>query len=158
MAPFPQIKPLPTGRPSEFKPEYCQAVIECMGQGYSLTAFAGTILVSHQTVYAWISAHRTFADAVSRARAARVRWLEHKLLTARKGAETSAAIFALRNADPLEWRDMRTVEHRVTVDIATLSDAQLNAIAAGATPAEMGIIVDGEAHRIAEKPVDKGAP
>jgi hypothetical protein len=157
LAPFPQLKPI-MGRPTEYKPEYCAKVIECMGQGFSLSAFAGTIPVSRQQIYVWISAYRDFADAVSRARSARILWLENKLLHARKGAETSAAIFALRNADPVEWRDMRTVEHRVTVDIATLSDAQLNAIASGATPGELGIVIDGEAHRIAEKPVDKGAP
>jgi len=85
-------------------------------------------------------AHSEFSDAVSRARAARVLWLERKLLRARKGAETTAAIFALKNADPVEWRDVKHAEHRHVVSINMLTDEQLNAIASGASLADVGVI------------------
>jgi len=114
MAPFPQKHLMAhekpenrIGRPSEYRPEYCQAVIDYMGQGYSLTAFAGSIRVSRNAVYEWCRAHQAFGDAVARARPARVAALETKLLRSRKGAETSAAMFALKNADPTEWRDLK---------------------------------------------------
>jgi hypothetical protein len=68
---------------------------------------------------------------VARARAARVLHLERKLLSSRKGAETSAAIFALRNADPTEWRDIRHTEPASAHPIIQLTDAQLYEIAAG---------------------------
>jgi hypothetical protein len=64
------------------------------------------------------------------ARAARVLHLERKLLSSRKGAETSAAIFALRNADPNEWRDIKHTEEAFRQNIHRLTDAQLHAIAA----------------------------
>ena len=67
-------------------------------------------------------------------------WLERKLLRSRKGAETTAAIFALKNAAPDDWRDIKTTEHRHTVSVETLTDQQLYAIAAGASPADLGII------------------
>jgi hypothetical protein len=60
-----------------------------------------------------------------------VLWLERKLLASRKGAETTAAIFALRNADPSEWRDVRNVQHDHSHTIANLTDEQLLAIASG---------------------------
>lgn len=75
--------------------------------------------------------HRELSDAVSRARMTRVAALEVKLLRSRKGAETTASIFALRNADPSEWRDVRSVQHDHNVTIATLTDEQLFAIASG---------------------------
>jgi hypothetical protein len=96
-------------------------------------------------------AHSEFSDAVSRARAARVLWLEQKLLRSRKGAETTAAIFALKNAAPDEWRDIKTTEHKHSVDVRSLTDAQLYAIAGGADPSEIGVI-EGEFERIGEKP------
>ena len=136
-----------TGRPSEYRPEYCEAVQDYMAQGYSLTAFAGSIRVARDTIYEWIKSHSEFSDAVARARAARVQWLEGKLLRSRKGAETTAAIFALRNADPVEWRDIRTTEHRHTLAAETLSDAQLYAIASGAHPGDASVI-DGECERV----------
>jgi hypothetical protein len=146
MAPFAQKRMLAHlnpakhagGRPSEYRPEYCEAVIAFMAQGYSLSAFCGSIGKSRDQIYSWITLHSEFSNAVSRARMARVAALEVKLLKSRKGAETSASIFALRNADPTEWRDIRNVQHDHAHRIETLTDAQLNAIAAG----QIGVIGD----------------
>jgi hypothetical protein len=118
-------------------------VIDFMAQGFSLTAFAGSIRVAKDTIYEWIKVHAQFSDAVSRARAARVLWLETKLLRSRKGAETTAAIFALKNACPDEWRDLKQTEHRQVVSVERLTTEQLHAIAAGASPADVGVI-DGD--------------
>ena len=52
-------------------------------------------------------------------------------MRSKKGAETSASIFALRNADPSEWRDIRNVQHDHFHSIAQLTDEQLLAIASG---------------------------
>lgn len=153
MAPFRQTT-LPAhlksdaGRPSEYRPEYCSMVMDYMGQGYSLTAFAGSIRVARDTVYEWIKRHSEFSDAVSRARPARVAALEAKLLRSRKGAETSAAMFALKNADPTEWRDLKQVQHGHNVNIATLTDAQLFAIASGKGLGD-GDVIDAEFERVA---------
>jgi transposase-like protein len=159
MAPFAQ-KTIPAhlkdpsymaGRPTEYRPEYCEAVQAYMGQGYSLTAFAGSIRVARDTVYNWVKLYREFSDAVARARGARVAALEIKLLKSRKGAETSAAIFALKNADPTEWRDLKHTEHSHTLSVETLTDAQLLAIASGVSPGDAGVI-EGHAERLSEKP------
>ncbi|MET4628422.1 hypothetical protein ABIB83_005455 [Bradyrhizobium sp. I1.8.5] len=131
------------GRPSTYRPEYCEMVIEFMAQGYSLTAFAGSISQSRDAVYDWIRAHADFSHAVSRARAARVTALEAKLLRARKGAETSAAVFALKNAEPEEWRDVRSVEHGHTLKVETLTDAQLYAIASSKASGN-GTVIEAE--------------
>jgi hypothetical protein len=152
MAPFAQ-KRLPAnllpgrGRPSEYDPAYCEMVIEVMAQGLSLTAFAGMIGKSRDTVYQWITAHRDFADAVSRARAARDLFLERGLLTSTKGAKTTAYMFALKNAQPDEWRDLKHVETHHTA-LLQLTDAQLMAIAAG-NVGELGDdVIDGSCERV----------
>jgi hypothetical protein len=155
MAPFAQTtlpahKRHPGGRPSEYRQEYCEAVIEHMSKGKSLMAFAGSIRVATDTVYEWIKRHAEFSDAVSRARSARVDWLETKLLASRKGAETTAAIFALRNAAPTEWRDVKYQEHAHRYSVEALTDQQLYAIAAGASPDDVGII-DGSSERLEER-------
>jgi hypothetical protein len=121
-----------------------------MSKGYSLTAFAGHIRVARDSVYEWVKAYREFSDAVARARSARIAALEIKLLASRKGAETSAAVFALKNACPDEWRDVRHTEHTYALSPRTLTDQQLEAIAAGVSPADAGII-DGSATRLGEK-------
>jgi hypothetical protein len=122
-------------------------VIAAMSDGLSLSAFAGLIGQGRDTVYKWIRAHSEFSDAVTRARAARVLWLERKLLRSRKGAETTAAIFALKNADPVEWRDVKYSEHKHSIALQSLTDAQLLAIAGGASPADVGVI-EGDFERL----------
>ena len=124
------------GRPTLYRPEYCQRAIEFMGQGYSVTALAGHLGVTKNAVYEWMTAHRDFGDAINRGRAARVAALEAKLLTTSQGVGVTAAIFALKNADPDEWQDRYHTETKVNVSIEHVSDAELLAIISRAnTPA-----------------------
>ena len=151
MAPFAQRRALahvetvkrPEGRPSDYKPEYCDLIIQAMGEGVSLTGFAGMIGVSRECIYNWMTRHSEFSDAASRAKAARVLWWERKLMRSRKGAETTASIFALRNADPTEWRDIKHTSTDINVRVETLTDAQLFAIASGKSLSDANTI-EGE--------------
>lgn len=137
------------GRPSEYRPEYCDMVIEAMGQGISVAAFAGTIGVACDTVYQWMKRHAEFADAVSRARAKQLLAWEQKLIRSKKGAETMASIFALKNIAPDQWRDVRNVQHEHNVKVEQLTDAQLYAIAAQKAGGD-GQTIDVQAVRVAE--------
>jgi hypothetical protein len=67
-------------------------------------------------------------------RAARVTALEHKLLSTSQGVGVTAAIFALKNADPDEWQDRYSSEIKVNVAIQQMTDDQLMAIVASAKP------------------------
>jgi hypothetical protein len=75
-------------------------------------------------------------------------FLERKLLRSRKGAETTAAIFALKNAAPDEWRDLKQTEHRQMVSVERLTTEQLHAIASGVDPADVGVIIEGDFDRL----------
>ena len=86
-----------------------------MGQGFSLTAFAGHIGVSKETVYQWARQHPEFSDAVTRARPKRLAHLERQLLAGETGPKVTAFMFALKNADADEWRDKQQVESTVTL-------------------------------------------
>ena len=58
----------PVGRPSEFKPEYCQMLIQYRAMGGSYEGFAGQIDKSKQTLYDWEKSHPEFLDAKKAAR------------------------------------------------------------------------------------------
>ena len=159
MAPFAQKRPLAhqidskyrAGRPSTYKPEYCEQVMEYMCKGYSLSAFAGSIGQSRETMYEWCSKHPEFSDAVCRARAMRLVPWETRLMTCEKGGEVAATIFALKNTDPEEWREVRYANFDHNVKIETLSDEQLLAIASGQREASVGAI-DVQYNRLLERP------
>lgn len=49
--------------PSKYKPEYCEAVIDHMSQGFSFETFGATINVSRNTLYVWCKDHPEFDEA-----------------------------------------------------------------------------------------------
>lgn len=103
----------PGGRPSKYDPAYCEHVIDFLAQGYSITAFAGSVRVSRQTVYQWAEDHPEFSDALNIARAAAALWWENRLRDVAEGSEGSAtaAIFGLKNRAADDWRDKQSLEH-----------------------------------------------
>lgn len=135
MAPF-QRTTLPAhlkhpaqGRPTAYRPEYDELVIEFMGQGFTLTAFAGHIGVARDTVYQWVRAHASFSDALNRAHAANQLWWERKLQTSKTGGQVAASIFGLKNRASEDWKEVREVKHQHEHALRQLTDAQLHAIA-----------------------------
>lgn len=95
------------GRPSLYDPKYCDMVIDDMSKGYSLTAFAGLIGVARSTINEWIDTHSDFSEAVTRAKAVRLRDWETVAIEMRtKGGGPGGAtitIFGLKNMGAGEW-------------------------------------------------------
>lgn len=90
---------------------YVHAVEEFMAKGYSITAFAGEIGVTKTTIYDWSRARPEFGLALDRGRAKRALFWEGTLIALATGtckgekASAIAAIFALKNVAPDEFRD-----------------------------------------------------
>lgn len=62
-------KPAKMGRPTLYKPEYCQMLIDHMAQGYSFTSFAADVDTDFQTLYNWCKDHAEFFEAKKKATA-----------------------------------------------------------------------------------------
>lgn len=52
------------GRPTVYKPEYCQQVIDHMKDGYSLESFGGVIMVSKDTLQEWKNKYPDFSASI----------------------------------------------------------------------------------------------
>ena len=100
-------------RPTKYTPEMGDALIQWMGQGYSLTAAAGKIGVCRQTVYAWADEKPEFSDALNHARSASAAWWEDRAQDVAQGKDGNATmvIFGLKNRVADEWRDKREVDN-----------------------------------------------
>lgn len=51
------------GRPTIYKPEYCEMLIEHMASGLSMEAFAGVLSIARSTLYLWRETHEEFREA-----------------------------------------------------------------------------------------------
>jgi hypothetical protein len=107
--------PRPVGRPSLYRPEFCEAVESFMADGFSLTAFAGSIGVTRATLHEWKHEHPEFFDAISRGKSKQLLWWERAAQNVASGnggpGASSMVMFCLRNIDSDEWKDTREIRH-----------------------------------------------
>ena len=64
----PTVEAQPVGRPTKYRPEYCQMVIDHMAKGYSFEAFGADVDCGKDTLYEWAKVHPEFSDAVEKGR------------------------------------------------------------------------------------------
>ena len=116
----------PGGRPSKYDPRYCEMVIEDMSKGYSLTAFAGLIGVNRDTIHEWTKEHPEFSEAVTRAKAARLRnWEDVAIKMRTNGGGPGGAtitVFGLKNMGGDEWSDTQKLEAKVESKVEHSAD------------------------------------
>jgi transposase len=68
----------PTGRPTDYRPEYDKRIVEVMREGASLVEFVAEIGVTRETAYEWARVHPSFSDAFTRARLLCQAWWERQ--------------------------------------------------------------------------------
>ena len=117
------------GRPTAYKAEFCQLVLELAAQGFSLGGVAGQIGITRSTINKWIDAHPEFSEACSRAAAGRLWFWEsvsiHVGLTGGSGSQGQMAIFQLLNAarcidnvKAVDYIDRKEIEHSGNISLA----------------------------------------
>lgn len=94
------------GRPTDYKPEYAQMLIEHMTSIHSFESFGGVVGVCKQTLYNWTKEHPEFLYAKKIGRLASQRNLENLgkgLMSGKIKGNVAAWIFFMKNCS--DWRD-----------------------------------------------------
>lgn len=105
------IKPesRPVGRPSDYRPEYCDKIIEFMGDGSSLTAFAASLGTHRDTIHEWAKVHPEFSDSKKAAEAVSEEWWERQgkngLINKYQGDNINSAVWIFTMKARFKWRD-----------------------------------------------------
>ena len=103
--------PNPVGRPTKYKPEYCEAFIQAMGEGKSITQFAVSIGTTRQTLHAWKDAHPDFLDAYTRGTEIAESYWEGQLQQMMYDSKVNAPLVKLYFANRFNWSDKSAVDH-----------------------------------------------
>ena len=104
----------PGGRPSKYKPEYCQLLINHMKKGLSFETFAAEVDVAPETLYEWCKAHEEFLHAKKIAKShCQALWERIGIAQAvgdedRGKGSTASWIFNMKNR--FGWRDRKEIE------------------------------------------------
>jgi len=129
--------PNPVGRPTLYKPEYCDGIVDHCSNGASLESFAAEIDVCRSTLIVWAKAHPEFLQAATRAKAKSKAWWE---ITLRNLASTgvgnaTAAVFGITNMSrqmdielpEVDWLAPAQQVQHTGKDGASLADEAANA-------------------------------
>ena len=105
---------MPGGRPTVYKPEHCQTVIECGKQGKTLASMAAALKVHRETVNEWRDKYPEFSDAVKLGLLFAQAWWEekgqHATFGGCDGFNATSFIFNMKNRFKDEWSDTGKVD------------------------------------------------
>lgn len=112
------------GRPSKYKPEFCQQLIAHMAEGFSFESFAANIGTCRDVLYNWCKEYPDFLDAKKRGHDLSLKWWENiiraGIVGKIKGFSASMAIFAMKNKHG--WRDVQEIHEHSTQTLEILID------------------------------------
>jgi hypothetical protein len=69
---------MPAGRPTDYRPEFCEQAIELGSQGKSLAQIGAAFGVARVTLWAWADKHPEFSKAIAQARDLALAWWEEQ--------------------------------------------------------------------------------
>jgi hypothetical protein len=98
---------MPAGRPSSYKPEYCEQVVELGREGKSKAQIAAVLDVDRETIDNWAAKQPDFSRSVTRARELSLAWWEEQGQKGIWSREFNANAYSLqvRNRFPNDWRE-----------------------------------------------------
>lgn len=95
------------GRPTLYKPEYCEKLIEHMSEGNPFETFGVEIGVSREVLYLWTHTHEDFLNAKKLATDASMKWWlsigRAGMCGKIQGFQSSVWIFTMKNR--FMWHD-----------------------------------------------------
>lgn len=105
------------GRPTDYRLEFCDRVIELGKQGLSVAEMAADVGVAKFTLLRWEAAHEEFRDAMAIARTLAQAWWEEKgrshIVNEPNGPSLNSSLYSRSMAArfPDDWRENSRIEH-----------------------------------------------
>jgi transposase-like protein len=71
-------KKRPVGRPSKYKPEFCERMLEMAAEGCGMAEYAAEFGIDRTTLFDWAASHEDFSTALTRAKIIEQSWWERE--------------------------------------------------------------------------------
>ncbi len=127
---------MPAGRPTKYKPEHCDTVIDIMSEGASKAECCAKLGIWPSTFIDWQKENPEFSEAVKRGMLLSKAWWEEKGRKATFGGtdgfNATSFIFNMKNRFKEEdelgecWADMRENKHSGVVGVSDMTEAQID--------------------------------
>lgn len=117
LVPPPPKTPAVMGRPTKYKPEYCQQLVTFMAGGPGFEAFAGEIGVNIDTLHEWVKQHGDFSEAKKEAFGKNRLFWERISIGGMTGLipnfNATVWVFSMKNR--FGWRDKQDIVASVSI-------------------------------------------
>jgi hypothetical protein len=110
MSEKPPETPKPFGRPPEYRPEYCQKLIEHMSEGFSFESFAAVIDVHRDTLYEWAKVYPDFSDVKKMGKDKALLWWEKEGKKGLREKNFNATVYVWSTKNICKWTDRHNID------------------------------------------------
>ena len=93
------------GRPTEYRPEFCEMLIAHMAEGGSYESFGAKVNCGKRVLYDWEDAHPDFLQAKETGRAKGQHWWETQARTALNARFFQTGVWAMSMRNMFGWSD-----------------------------------------------------
>lgn len=104
---------MPGGRPTDYKPEFCDLVIPLLKQGMSIAEIGLELDIGYSTIYRWMDEHEEFREAIKSGREFSQGWWEKQGRVALREKEFSPTLWYMNMKNRFGWKDKQETEHNV---------------------------------------------
>ena len=132
------VKKNPVGRPSKYKPEYCETIVKLATEGKGWVSWALACGIDRTTMFDWAENHPDFSTALKEAKLREQEWWEEKGKSCMEAKNFQAAVWRTsmqaRFRDDYTERKVQEVtgkdggaikhEHKASLDLSALDEAQ----------------------------------
>ena len=105
------------GRPTKYKKEMCEVVIELMREGASQEEVIGSLDISKDTYYRWREEHEEFSDAIKRGVRLSQTWWERQGRISLKDREFNYTGWYMNMKNRFKWADKQEVKNEGNITI-----------------------------------------
>lgn len=81
------------GRPSKYKPEYCERMLEMAAEGCGMAEYAAEFGIDRATLFDWRDQHEEFSTALTRAKILEQAWFEREARLNMKNKDFNANLW-----------------------------------------------------------------
>ena len=105
------------GRPTKYKKEMCETVIELMREGASQDEVIGHLDISRETFYRWKEENEEFSDSIKRGVRLSQTWWERQGRISLKDREFNYTGWYMNMKNRFRWADKQEVKNEGNITI-----------------------------------------
>jgi len=132
------VKKNPVGRPSKYKPEYCEMIVKLATEGKGWVSWALACGIDRTTMFDWAENHPDFSTALKEAKLREQEWWEEKGKSCMEAKNFQSAVwrtsmqarfredYTERKVQEVTGKDGGAIrhEHKASLDLSALDEAQ----------------------------------